>query len=152
LAGSIYFRNINSNLIIYLKPGYQDLWDTLTQYSASISQLACYQLFYTHEKMISKVLEAKDLLAVPPHKGMYHLCLATSYLLNEEVDLDLLRDLKTICRQDLKPTSHKPALEIISKGLNYVKEFPINVNTELKNLYEDFCKKVKMLNFSEVEL
>lgn len=141
LAGSIYFRNINPNLIIYLKPDYEDLWNTLMEYRTNISKLACYQLFYIYEKEINNILEAENISAIPPTKAIYHLCLATSYLLNEKYDLELLRDLKTICRKDIKQTSNKPALDIINRGLIYTKEFPIEVSNEIEQLYRLFCEK-----------
>lgn len=152
LAGIIYFKNIRQELIIYLNTNYQKLWDLLLQYRDAISRLACYQLFYSHEDKISTVLAKKDLLAIPPHKSMYHLCLATSYLLKEPIDIELLCDLKLICRQPLKPTTNKSALEIISRGLHYVQTFPVDIKVELEKLYMDFCEKASLLNLREVEL
>jgi hypothetical protein len=83
---------------------------------------------------------------------MYHLCLATSYLLKEPIDIELLCDLKLICRQPLKPTTNKSALEIISRGLHYVQTFPVDIKVELEKLYMDFCEKASLLNLREVEL
>lgn len=152
LAGSIYFKNIRPELIIYIKSEYQKLWELLIEYRDSISNLACYQLFETMKKEVTKILEAKSIYAISPHKGIYHLCLATSYLLEEDIDLELLRDLKTICRRKPSQISNQAAIEIINKGLVYTRTASIDINNELKNLYDDFCKKVKMLNFNKVEL
>jgi hypothetical protein len=83
---------------------------------------------------------------------MYHLCLATNYLLKEIIDIELLRDLKLICRQPLKSTTNKSTLEIISRGLCYVQTFPVDIKVELEKLYMDFCEKASLLNLREVEL
>lgn len=152
LAGSIYFKNIRPELIIYIKPGYQKLWELLIEYRESISKLACYQLFELMKKEIEQVLSNKDILAISPNKGIYHLCLATSYLTNEQYNLDLLRDLKPICRRPPSQSSNEAAVEIISKGLAYVKSFPINSVLELEKIYSDFCARAILLKLKGVEL
>ena len=152
LAGSIYFKNIKPEAIIYLNPEYEELWALLLQYNSAISRLACYKLFNTMQTEIATILDAKDILAITPHKGIYHLCLATNYLLNEKLNLEFLCDLKAICNRPPNPTTCKIALEVINTGLNYIKEFPINVEEELNKLYADFSKKASILNLDKVEL
>ena len=66
------------------------------------------------KKEIEQVLSNKDILSIPPNKGIYHLCLATSYLTNEQYNLDLLRDLKPICRRPPGQSSNEAAVEIIA--------------------------------------
>ena len=101
---------------------------------------------------IDKISDSNDILSIPSHKGIYHLCLATSYLSGEELDTDLLRDLKAICRQEPSVASKQFAIDTINKGLVYIKSFPIDIEEELKNLYNDFCEKARTLNFNKVEL
>ena len=152
LAGSIGLKNIKPELVIYVKPDYQKLWNLLLQYKEQISKLACYQLFQTMEKKVSTLLTTGDISKVWPHKCFYHLCLATSYLLTESLDLALLQDLKYIGRALPNPTSNQPTIDIIRKGLDYIEKFPKQPEDELAHLYIDFCEQAKLLNLTGVDL
>jgi hypothetical protein len=101
---------------------------------------------------VEQVLSNKDILSIPPNKGIYHLCLATSYLTAEQYNLELLLDLKPICRRPPSQSSNEAAIEIIGKGLTYVKTFPINITLELEKIYSNFCARATLLNLKGVEL
>lgn len=149
LAGNMYFKNINPKLIIYINPKFQKLWDLLSQYFEPLSRLACYQLYYSHEQEINKVISAQNISAIATRKTWYHLCLATSYLLDEPVNITLLQDLKAICRRPINPINNKPALELLERGLVYVKEYPIDTVSELRKLYNSFYAQFKLLKLEE---
>ena len=133
----LQLRYIKPEFIIYENSEYKQLLDTLFSYKYEISKLAIYKFFEEHDYAIQEVISENTIL--PKwyfYKYFYHLCNATYYLRNEEVDSVFLKELKRIYCKQISEKTKSLAVECLANGKNYINEHPIDYQKELSKLYE----------------
>lgn len=138
LIGSLNFRNTTAELIIYQKPGYEKMISNLLSIKDQLSLVACYKLFRTKEAMVNRILLTKMLFTSTATKYVYHLCVAAHYLLNRELNLSLLCDLKNIWIRNIQNYNVPIAIDCLKQGLDFIDQHPIDVKKELSYLWETF--------------
>ena len=127
---------ITSDFIIYENPDYKMLLERLFSYKNEISTLAVYKFFDGHMSVINEVVE-KD--TIPSewffYKYLYHLCNATYYLYDEEVDITFLKELKRVYCKPISEEVKKLAAKRLAMGIKYINDNPIDYREELRKLY-----------------
>lgn len=128
----LQLRYITSEFIIYENPKHQTIIDNLFLYKDEISKLAIYKFFDGHISAIEEVVEEGTIPSKWSfYKYFYHLCNATYYLYNEEVDADFLKELKRIYCKPIREEVKKLAAKRLAMGIEYIKNNPINYKEEL---------------------
>lgn len=140
LIGSIYFRNIDENLIIYKNKNYTELINEILLKKFEISKLAIYKLLNVKHSVILRTIEQSKRGKLDCYtKLIYHLCIAIYYLTGETLNIELLNNLKK-----LNPILNADDLIIInnylSNGLAFIKKVPIDYEKELSDLYDELSK------------
>jgi hypothetical protein len=100
--GMMQIRNICKDLIIYENPKYINILHRLYCLKDIIGNAGMYGLFNSKRSLVNDILTNGKILEKHYTKFLYHLCLASYYLMEEEPDKDFLRELKSI---KLKPVS-----------------------------------------------
>lgn len=128
----LQLRYITSELIIYENPKYKTIIDNLFLYKDEISKFAVYKFFAGHMSVIEEIVEKGT---IPSkwffYKYLYHLCNATYYLYNEEVDVNFLKELKKVYCKPISEEVKKLAAKRLAMGIDYIKNNPIDYKEEL---------------------
>jgi predicted nucleotidyltransferase len=136
-GGTIILRNLRDDIIIYENPKYINILHRFYQIKDKIGQLGIYCLFKAQDNYINNVLREGKVLEKYYTKYLYHLCLSSYYLLNEEPDKDFLRILKRIRWQPVSEEYKQLAIERLKIYKNYIESHPIDLDRALNDLYSE---------------
>lgn len=136
----IQLRKFSENLVIYQNLKYLNLLEKLLMKKNEISTLAIYRLFETYKNKIDKILTQNEILFSDYSKFIYHLCFGTYYLLNEDPNIEFLKDLKWILRRQIKDETKSQAIKYLKLGVDYINKFPVDYRKELIKLSYDVYK------------
>lgn len=130
----IQLRNLCEDLVIYENPKYLDKLQIIYKMKNELSNLGVYRLFEIRKDYVEEILRAGKILEEHHSKYLYHLCLASYYLLDEEPDKDFLRILKRIRWQPVPDDYKQLAVERLKIYKNYIEQNPLDVEKELEKL------------------
>ena len=133
---SIQLRNLRDDLIIYENPKYSNMLQSLHELKYDISVLGIYRLFEAKKDFISKVIAEGQILEEHYSKYLYHLCVASYYLVNEEPDKDFLRTLKRIKWQPVPDVYKRLTVERLKLYKSYIEQTTLEADIEYEKILE----------------
>lgn len=136
----IQLRKFSEDLVIYKNPNYLHILEKLLIIKNKISDLAIYRFYDTYKTKLTKILAQNEILNQDYSKFLYHLCFCTYCLLNEDVDLEFLKDLKLILRRQVRDETKQQAIKYLKLGVDYINKFPRDYRKELIELSYDIYK------------
>ena len=96
IVGGIQFRNINSDTILYQNKEYESQINELLSEKEIISNNSCKALYHRLEKLVDDIISDNAISEKNYTKMIYHLCLASYYLVGDEPDIEFLKKIKRI--------------------------------------------------------
>ena len=96
IVGGIQFRNINSDTILYQNEEYESQINELLLEKEIISNNSCKALYHRLEKLVDDIISDNAISEKNYTKMIYHLCLASYYLVGDEPDIEFLKKIKRI--------------------------------------------------------
>ena len=134
-GGTMVMKNLRDDIIVYENPQYQNIVDYLYDIKDKLSDLGMYRLFELKKTYINEVINEGKVLEKHYTKYLYHLCLASYYLLKEEPNKDFLRILKRIRWQPVSDKYKQLAIERLKIFKNYIEAHPIDLDRAFNELY-----------------
>ncbi len=131
----IQLRNIREDLTIYENPKYINTLNKLYAIKDNLSKLGMYRLFEIQKTYINDVINESQILEKYYTKYLYHLCLASYYLTEEEPNKEFLRILKRIKWQPVSDVYKNLAVERLKIYKDYIETHPVDLKTSFNNLY-----------------
>lgn len=141
-VGTMLLRNIREDLIIYENPKYSDMLHKLYDIKDRLSDLGMYRLYEVWKDYVDDVLNEGKVLEKHHTKYLYHLCLASYYLMGEEPDKDFLRKIKRIRWQPVSDEYKSLAVERLRVYKDYIESNPIEVVNTFDDLYKEVGKQI----------
>jgi hypothetical protein len=92
----IQWKYITPELTIYENPKYEKVITFLHNNKDKLNLIGGHILYNRHSKSINQILERGELCPKDYNKFLYHLCLFSYDLREEEKDVDFLKDIKRI--------------------------------------------------------
>lgn len=132
----IQLRNLCDDFIIYENPKYKDSLQSLYKIKTEISKLGMYLLYNMRKDYVGAIINNGYVGKKHYSKWLYHLCLSSYYIMNEEPNKDFLRVLKRIKWEPVPDEYKQLAIERLQIYKNYIEQNPLNITEELDKLYK----------------
>ena len=130
----IQLRNLREEIVIFENPDYKETLEKLYNIKDQLSTLAMHHLYHMKEDYIQSIFEAGEILESHRSKYLYHLSLASYYLIGDEPDVNFLKAIRRI-RWEYVSEEHKAkAFERLQLCTKYIENNSIDVALELNEL------------------
>lgn len=130
----IQLKHLSSSLTIYENPKYTELLSRLYTIKDKISTIGIYQLFDKKQNYIEDILCKEEVLETAYSKFLYHLCLASYYLLGESPNKTFLKTLKRIKWVPVPNEYKELAIQRLKLSKAYIEKYPLDIDLELAKL------------------
>lgn len=134
--GVLLLKNLCDDLIIYENPKYKDLINNLLAMKEKVSSLGAYRLFDIHKELVNKVITEGKLIEEHYTKFLYHLCLASYYIMKEEPDKDFLKSLKRIRWAPVSEEYKQLAVDRLMIYNNFMEHNPVSHDLLMSEIYD----------------
>ena len=130
--------NLQDAFVIYKNPKWSKEFDFILAQKKRIGQIAAYRLFDHYRGLITSILESQEITIEQRTKFLYHLCIASYYLLEDDLEIDKLKQIKRMRWQEIDQES----IELILNRLKVFKEhmdwLQPDIDKEIQSFYEDW--------------
>lgn len=133
--GMMQIRNICKDLIIYENPKCINILHRLCDLKDIVGNAGMYGLFNSKRSLVDDILAKGKILEKHYTKFLYHLCLASYYLMEEEPNKDFLRELKSIKSKPVSDEYKQLAIERLKLCKTYIETNDGINNINLQAMY-----------------
>jgi hypothetical protein len=133
--GMMQIRNICKDLIIYENPKYINILHRLYDLKDIVGIAGMYGLFNAKRCLVDDILTKGKILEIHYTKFLYHLCLVSYYLMEEEPNKDFLRELKSIKLKPVSDEYKQLAVERLKLCKTYIETHDDISNIDLQAIY-----------------
>lgn len=130
----IQFKNLREEITIYENPNYTNILEKLYNIKDSLSTLGIYYLYEMKKDYIDDILSVGEISEVRYSKYLYHLSLASYYLLGEDLDVEFLKAIKRIRWEYVSEECKLKAVERLRLYKAYLDAYPLDIASELAKL------------------
>lgn len=129
--GQALFTNLTDDAVIYANPKYLDVIDYFKNNRAVVARVAAYRLTDYHGHLIRSVLQSGEIVEKNYCKFLYHLCYASYLLTGDELNEQLIAEIKRIRWRHVDYTFKATAAERIRLLREYVEAHPLDVQAQI---------------------
>ncbi len=137
----IQLRNLCDDVILYKNPKYDIIINKLYQYKDKLSNIQIYSFLNKYKNCVNNIITDGFLKEDYYSKYLYHLCLASYYILNDKPDKEFLKNLKHIYYNKISKKYELLTIKRLKLYRDFIEQNPIDVDKELNILRKQILDK-----------
>ena len=134
----LQFYNLTEDFILYKNPKWEKHINFLLNKKKQISDLAARALHFYYNGYIQEIIATNTIKEKDHSKFLYHLSVASYFLLDEPLDIEFLKKIKRIRWQPVEDKYKEQAIIRLNKMQTYIQNNPINLFEEKNRFYNEW--------------